>query len=100
MEDADFIDIGVFSLSATCQCQFNVFRIFWDSQNSRLLNFWRCKSRECGCHVIYGSTFKLSRKDAHTGSTDITLRDTASVFRNKWGEKIQNYRFLDLLRDY
>jgi len=32
-------------------------------------------------------------EDPYTGFTYITLRDTASVIRNQWGDRIQNLRF-------
>jgi len=36
-------------------------------------------------------------EDAHKWLTNITSRE--SVIRNQWGDRIQNYKFLDVLRD-
>ena len=38
-------------------------------------------------------------EDDDMGFTNITLRDTASIIRNQWGERIQNFKVLDLLQD-
>ena len=38
-------------------------------------------------------------EDDDMGFTYITLRDNASVIRNHWGDRIQNFKVLDLLRD-
>ena len=58
--------------------------------------FSRHNSREGRNHVSYDSTLKLLAEDAHTGFTYIT-RDIASVIKNQWGDRIQNYKLFYLL---
>ena len=41
--------------------------------------------------------YNYPAEDPHTGFTCIALRDTASVIRNQWGGRIENFKVLDLL---
>jgi hypothetical protein len=54
--------------------------------------FSRCKSRWGGYHVSCGSTLKLSGRQRSV-LTYIMLRDTLSVNKNQWGDRIQNFTF-------
>jgi hypothetical protein len=69
------------------------FRVCYDSQNSRVLHFSRCKSRGNGHRVSYGMTLKLPSGDAYMGSTYIKLGITCQSLgtNGKLGFKILKF---------
>jgi hypothetical protein len=85
---------GDFSLLGICQCQVEWPMNFAGTVKIRgFHNFYRYKSREGGQPVRYGSTLKFLVEDDYTGLKYVTLRDTASVIMNQWGDKIKNVKF-------
>jgi hypothetical protein len=61
--------------------------------------FSKFKSRGGGYRVSNGSTLKLSGRRRSYGVYIHYVRDAASVIRNQWGDRIQNFKVLDLLGD-
>jgi hypothetical protein len=64
--------------------------------------FSKCKS-PCGggggsgCHVSHGSPLKMSSRTSLYGNTYVKLKDS---HRNQWGERIQSFKVVGLLRDH
>ena len=61
--------------------------------------FSRCKSREDEYCISYGSTVKLSVRRRLYAVYVRYVKHVASVICNKWGDRIQNSKVLDILRD-
>jgi hypothetical protein len=49
--------------------------------------------------LVMAAQYNCLVEDAHMGFTYITLRNTASVIRNQWGVRIQDFKVWDLLGD-
>jgi hypothetical protein len=60
--------------------------------------FSKCKSRGGGYRISYGSRLKLYGRRCLCEVTYVTLKDTAPVIRNQWGERIQNVSFRPVTR--
>jgi hypothetical protein len=49
--------------------------------------------------LVTAAHLNCPAEDAHGGFTNITLRDSASITSNQWGDRIKHFRVLDLLRN-
>jgi hypothetical protein len=49
--------------------------------------------------VVVAARSNCQVEDARRGFTYITFRDSASIIRNQWGDRMRNYKVLYLLRD-
>jgi len=58
--------------------------------------FSKCKSREGGYRVSYGSS---PVEDVYTGFTYVKFKAIASFISKQWGERIQHFKAFGLLRD-
>jgi hypothetical protein len=62
---------------------------FWLQEKAAVWKPWVESQQANNCQV----------KDTHTGFTYVLLRDTASVIRNQWGDRIHNFKVFYLLQD-